>query len=285
MGPRPAAEADQRCRELMKLGRADPHIEAHGCCMRAVLTAMRGDFDEARSLRDRGRRMTEELGVPLHRAGLSMMLGYVDELAGDEGAAEAEYRIGYDLSRAIGETGYLSTTAYHLARVAHAQGSRRRGAPAERGSGGGRLIRRCHDADRLEGGARLRFRRPRDGGAGGAARAGGGRAARPGDTIDERANTLNTLGEVLDLAGTREDARTAFAEALALWQQKGNAASAARARARIGRARRASRSSRVSRRRISRACPSRDEHGRGARDRVVVRAHRERVGASRGNGQ
>ena len=43
----------------------------------------------------------------------------------------------------------------------------------------------------------------------------------------------------------------------------------------------ASRSSIVSRRRITRASPSRDEHGRGPRDAVVVRAHRQRVGACR----
>ena len=47
----------------------------------------------------------------------------------------------------------------------------------------------------------------------------------------------------------------------------------------------ASRSSIVSRRRITVASPSRDEHGGGPRHRVVVRAHRERVAAGRGHGE
>ena len=59
--------------------------------------------------------------------------------------------------------------------------------------------------------------------------------ARPGDTLDDNANCVNALGEVLERAGKLEEARAAFEEALGLWERKGNVVSAARARESLAR--------------------------------------------------
>ena len=127
MGPRPVNDAEQRCRELIALGHEDPYVEAFGSTLLAVLAAMRGSFEEARALRDRGRELTEELGLPLHRAGMSMIFGRVEQLAGDDRACRGRVSVGYDLSIELGDTGYLSTTA-----CSSAESCTRRGATTRR---------------------------------------------------------------------------------------------------------------------------------------------------------
>ena len=217
------------------LGQDDPYVEAFGSTLLGILAAMRGSFEEARALRDRGRQLTDELGLPLHRAGMSMMFGRVDQLAGDDRAAEAEFRVGYDLSRELGETGYLSTTACCLGEVVYAQGrydeALRLSEEAEQAGAPDDVI------------TQMKWRALR-----GLVLAEQGRMqeaeslaresvelARPGDTLDDIANCVNALGRVLERAGKGEEARAAFEEALDLWERKGNVVSAARARESLAR--------------------------------------------------
>ncbi len=230
LGPRPVADAEQRCRTLVDLGQDDPYVEAFGATQLGILAAMRGSFEEARAQRDRGRQLADELGLPLHRAGMAMMFGRVDQLAGDDRAAEAELRLGYDLSRELGDTGYLSTTACYLGEVVYAQGrydealrlseeAEQAGAPDDaitqmkwRALRGLVLVEqgRMQEAESL---ARESVE-----------------VARPGDTLDDIGMCVNALGRVLERAGKGEEARAAFEEALDLWERKGNVVSAARAR-------------------------------------------------------
>jgi tetratricopeptide (TPR) repeat protein len=233
LGPRPVADADELVQALVDRGRADPYIPAFGNCMRGVLIAMRGDFDQARSLRDRAREMIDELGMPLHRAGISMMLGLVDELAGDLQAAEDEYRTGYDLCRALGDTGYLSTTACCLGRVALAQGRYEEALRLSEesevvGAADDLLTQLAWRALR----ARVFARQGRLDEAETLAREAKELASR-GDTIDERARALSALSEVLQHAGKADEARSFLEEALRLWEQKGNVALASPARNRL----------------------------------------------------
>ena len=235
VGPRPVTDAEQRCRELTALGHDDPYIEALGSTLLAVHAAMRGSFEQARLLRDRGRELTEELGLPINRAGMSMMFGRVDQLAGDDRAAEAEFRAGYDLSRDLGETGYLSTIACFLGEVVFEQGrydeafrlseeAERAGAPDDvmtqmkwRALRGLVLVEqgRMQEAELL---ARESVE-----------------VARPGDTLDDIGICVAALGRVLERAGKLEEARAAFQEASDLWERKGNVVSAAHARESLAR--------------------------------------------------
>jgi class 3 adenylate cyclase/tetratricopeptide (TPR) repeat protein len=235
MGPRPVADAEHRCRALVDLGRADPYVEAFGSTQLGILAAMRGSFEEARALRDRGRQLTDELGLPLHRAGLSMMFGRVDQLAGDDRAAEAEFRLGYERSRELGDTGYLSTTACYLGEVLYAQGryddALRLSEEAERSGSPDDVITQIkwrtlralvlaeqEKMDEAESLSRASVE-----------------IARPGDDLDDIAQCVASLGTVLERAGKLEEARTNFEEALDLWERKGNVVSAAQARESLAR--------------------------------------------------
>ena len=205
-------------------------MEAFGATQLGILAAMRGSFEEARAQRDRGRQLADELGLPLHRAGMAMMFGRVDQLAGDDRAAEAELRLGYDLSRELGDTGYLSTTACYLGEVVYAQG---------RYDEALRLSEEAEQAGALDDAiTQMKWRALR-----GLVLVEQGRmqeaeslaresveVARPGDTLDDIGVCVNALGRVLERAGKGEEARAAFKEALDLWERKGNVVSAARAR-------------------------------------------------------
>jgi Flp pilus assembly protein TadD len=56
---------------------------------------------------------------------------------------------------------------------------------------------------------------------------------RPSDYIDDNAQVISSLAEVLALAGDAAGARTNFEQALDLYERKGNVVSAARTRERL----------------------------------------------------
>ena len=174
--------------------------------------------------------------MPINRAGMSMMFGRVDQLAGDDRAAEAEFRAGYDLSRDLGETGYRSTIACFLGEVVFEQGrydeafrlseeAERAGAPDDvMTQMKWRALRALVLAEQGED-----ARRPSR------SRASRVELARPGDALDDIAICVAALGRVLERAGKLEEARAAFEEALDLWERKGNVVSAAHARESLAR--------------------------------------------------
>ena len=227
-------DAEQRCRELTALGHDDPYIEALGSTLLAVHAAMRGSFEQARLLRDRGRELTEELGLPINRAGMSMMFGRVDQLAGDDRAAEAEFGSATTSHATSGGPGTAPQSPASSERLFSSRGARR-GVPPERGSGAGRGTRRLHDPDEVARTTRLVLAEQ-------------GRMeeaeslvresvelARPGDDLDDIGICVSALGRVLERAGKLEEARAAFEEALDLWERKGNVVSAAHARESLAR--------------------------------------------------
>ena len=79
--------------------------------LRAVVEAMVGNFDGARTLMRNARSRLEELGQHLWLAGLSMETAAIEMLAGDPAAAAREAIAGCQALEAIGERGWLSTIA------------------------------------------------------------------------------------------------------------------------------------------------------------------------------
>ena len=201
-------------------------------CVLAVLVAARGSFDEARGLLDRAQRTYDELGLSLKRAA-SMYVAYVDVLAGDAPAAEHELRRSYEDLQRMGEKSQFSTTAALLAHTLCDQG---RLAEAD-----GYTIASEQAASRDDVASQVLWRTSRarvlaDRGeavrAESLARTAVARAEQT-DCLELRGDALVHLAEVLGKANRTDEAVEALQRAILLYDEKGTAISAARARARL----------------------------------------------------
>ena len=229
-GPRPAPDAERRIAEVVERGSGDWRLEAWACVTQSGLAAMQGRFAEARDLRERARALLLELGVPLHLTWSSHFFGYVELLAGDLEATEAQLRHGYDLSKELGETGYFSTTASYLADAVYRQGryeeALRLTEEAEAAGAEDDVITQVFwRAVRAKALARLGDHET--------AEALGREAVervRATEFVNDAADALAALAETVALAGKRSEAREALQEALELYERKGNLVSAERTR-------------------------------------------------------
>lgn len=100
----------------------DRRAEGVVLCALAHLHALRGDFDEARSLYRRARETLQALGGTMMAATVSLDSGQVELLAGDPAAAERELRRDYEVLAAAGERYSRSTVAALLADAVLRQG-------------------------------------------------------------------------------------------------------------------------------------------------------------------
>jgi tetratricopeptide (TPR) repeat protein len=148
--------------------------------------------------------------------------GSIELLAGDAVAAEREFRVGLEMLEEMGERDALPTQAAGLAEALSEQG---RDEEAERYT---RLSEQAAAAE--DTGSQVRWRLTR---AVLLARAGdpdeADRLVREAielaertDCLDQRADALRHLGDVLDLAGRPGEAGDARLEALALYEEKAN---------------------------------------------------------------
>ena len=92
-------------------------VEAIATISEGLASAMQGRFDEARALYLRGHQILEDLGLASWSAGMTMIAGRIEELAGDPRAAEHFFREGVVALGSFGEVGYLSTAAAYLGHV------------------------------------------------------------------------------------------------------------------------------------------------------------------------
>jgi class 3 adenylate cyclase len=228
-GPEPVAEGIERCRRILEEAGDDAAVDGHTRYSLASLEAKCGRFDEARGLADQALAIFERTGMvfgvwhPLCR-------GQIERLAGDKEAAERELRRSIDPLVAVFDFPSVTNAASLLADVLVDRGQLEEAAE---------LVDRAAEwapKDQPVQHARVRAARARvlarqqHPNAEAVAR----EAVRLADTTDFlelRGDCRIALGDVLRRAGHEDGAAEALAEALRLYELKGNVVSAARARA------------------------------------------------------
>ena len=122
VGPRPVVDGIARCTSLLEQTGDHLKASAYAETMLAVLEAMDGRFDAART-RWRGckERLTE-LGRDTLASLLSVYSAWIELLAATPGNAETELREAYRRLEQIGEQGHLATIGAMLGRLLCAQG-------------------------------------------------------------------------------------------------------------------------------------------------------------------
>jgi tetratricopeptide (TPR) repeat protein len=229
VGPVPAPEAAERCRQLLDEVRGSALLEAVLAAFLAHLEWMRGRSTEAEQLVARVRRAMADHGEKLWRLSIETASGPLR--AGDAIRAERELRPSYDGLKKIGEKTHFSTMAELLSNAVYMQG---RYEEAEE------LTRECEQAARSNDvHAQIRWRAIR---AKVMARKGEFESAdklareavtfaAESDFLNDHADALLDQAEVLRLMGHRLEASSAVESALVLYERKGNVLSAAKARA------------------------------------------------------
>jgi predicted ATPase/class 3 adenylate cyclase/tetratricopeptide (TPR) repeat protein len=229
-GPLPVEEGIARCKELHDEAVDDPFIQANSCVEQAALEAMRGEFDEARQLIDKGRQRLAELGLTLLVAATAQEANYIEMLAGDPAAGARILRESYDQLEPMGERAYLSTAT---ALLAHALCELGELDEAERFSRVGEESSAPDDvfSQVLWRSARAKIRARR--GEVDEAEA----LARDAVALVEKTDMLNTWGdtladlaEVLSLAGRPAEATSVLEQAAEHFLRKGNTVSLERVR-------------------------------------------------------
>ncbi|MGH2679229.1 MAG: ATP-binding protein [Actinomycetota bacterium] len=100
----------------------DRKLEAIAAIHEAMALAMLGRSDDGRRLYLRGYAILEDLGMTLWAGGTRYAAGYIEMLAGDLTAAEREFRLGIEALRSVGDLGFLSSQAAELGQVLYEQG-------------------------------------------------------------------------------------------------------------------------------------------------------------------
>jgi tetratricopeptide (TPR) repeat protein len=117
LGPTPAKEGIRRCQEIREQLRGQRRAEAEILPALAGLYAMTGRFDVATQLVDESEEILADLGFTIHS--VPELAALVFMLAGDPAGAERRLRSGYERLAQMGEVSTLSTTAALLARALH----------------------------------------------------------------------------------------------------------------------------------------------------------------------
>lgn len=229
-GPMPVAEAIDRCEHILADASGVRMGEALVLSALAHLYGMNGDFEHARDLYTRSRLLYEDIGGCAEAASTSVDSAPVEMMAGDYAAAETELRRDYEALQKLGETYIFSTTAALLAHAVYAQG---RYEEAEQLT---RVSERASAQDDVDAQVLWRSARAKvlarqermDEAEGLALEA--LKLIKETEEPNVQADVLMDLAEVHRLGLRMPDAAEAVAEALELYELKGNRASANHAR-------------------------------------------------------
>ncbi len=232
LGPTPVPEAIEIGQRVLAELDGDRKAEAYTLRALAMLEAMVGRFDEARTLYRRSRATLDELGWRFDAALTSAIAsGPIELMAGDLVAAEAELRRDHDALAAMGERNYISTTAAFLAETLERQGRADEAfaltEESEAIAADDDVATQCLWRSVR---AKVLAQRGEHAEAEALARAAIAIIAKAQDPDGQGYAALD-LAEVLRRAGRFDEARAAAADAAALFDRKGNRSSAARARA------------------------------------------------------
>jgi tetratricopeptide (TPR) repeat protein len=232
LGPTPVDEAIRRCEEFRRLVRPSPFATASTVNPMALLHAMKGEFEIAERLLEQASEILHELGGL--SSGVSHLEAFVRLLAGQPALAEVPLRADVETLLSMSGGSALATTTALLAQAVYAQGrlaeagelcrmTERRAAVEDtmtqviwRGVQAKILARegRCEEAEAL---AREAVA-----------------LAQPTDLLSHRGDAMLDLADVLRTCERIEDADRATVAGLAMYELKGNAAAAARARSLLG---------------------------------------------------
>jgi predicted ATPase len=222
-GPTPAPEGIQRCKDYLDEIGNHPIGRAAILLNLAGLYAMQDDFAAAQATLSTAKSMLESLG-PTMTAAITQPAALIAMLAGDPVTAETYLRLEYGSLYEMGERRLLATTAATLARAVAAQGPSRYDEAIELLD----LSRQAAADDDLSAHvvgqglyARILADAGRHGEAEELARSAAALSAQT-DLLSERADTLLELSHVLAAAGQISEAHSAAAQALGLYQRKGN---------------------------------------------------------------
>ena len=230
-GPTPVGEGIAFCDFLLSGEIANVANKALALHVRALLLAMQGDFDEARSSASDSFALIEEFGLTLSRGIHSMDVGFALALSGDLDESLRVLRRGHDVLEWVGDSGARCTLDAMLADVLFRAGQ------ADEAARYAEESREIAAADDLDAQPRWRTALARIV----ATRGDHGDAERlareavalvdPLDLLPVKADAYAALGEVLAAAGRIDDARAAVEQALAFYELKGNVVSAERSHA------------------------------------------------------
>ncbi|MFZ0715838.1 BTAD domain-containing putative transcriptional regulator [Mycobacterium sp.] len=235
-GPNPVPRAGGRCLDVVRLLRIttdSPAVEATSTRCQAVLEAFRGRAEAARRMIDSARRTVTELGLRHALLEVEQFAGIVELIAAEPTAAEPRFRQAYNGFRRMGLDADTAETAALLGRTCLA---------LDRDTEADEL---CLESERLAGHAlkasiawrtlraRLLSRRHEHGEARRIAEAAVALAERT-DALVDHGDACLTLATVLGAAGNAAGARTAAERAVDLYERKGAAALAERARRVLG---------------------------------------------------
>jgi class 3 adenylate cyclase/tetratricopeptide (TPR) repeat protein len=229
LGPTPVAQAIEQCEQLIQGGLSDQLVEGNTLCVLAQLRAMNGDFDEARSLVQRGRAKMRDLERGVTAATSGIAVAHVELLAGDLRAAERLVREDFEFLSGIGESFYRSTMAAMLARLVREQGRHDEALELSKTAEGAtaeddmdsqvlwRLVRapilaQSGQMEEAEALARSALT-----------------LALQTEAVDLQADALAELASVLKTVGKAGEAGRYIADAIGLYTQKGNVVAAKRA--------------------------------------------------------
>jgi class 3 adenylate cyclase/tetratricopeptide (TPR) repeat protein len=121
-GPTPVGEGLAQTARMLQEAHGVRWVQASLLGARGYLLAMADRVDEARSIHARSHAIYEELGMSFANAARAVLPATIEQLAGDLDAAERELVSGHGRLAAIGENELRSTIAASLAHVLHEQG-------------------------------------------------------------------------------------------------------------------------------------------------------------------